>query len=146
MNAVALDPKVEAEHTLTRFWPHLRLPIDSIAIAHGMGFEIQEMQASQNMLSLLMKRPDGAPVILLSSQAAPVQRRFACAREIGHFLWNAEERQYGTGARESTNVGPGSGEGFGHAFAVHLLIPEHWLRAAATKDIVAVAFQRGILH
>lgn len=135
MHGLALDPRFEANQTLANFWPHHRLPVDSIAIARCMGLEVHDTPSSRRLPSVLIKRADGAPTIFLSAKDGSVQKRFACAREIGHFLWHAEESEYVTGGTGGSTQDRSDPEArFGHAFATHLLVPEAWLRARALSD------------
>jgi len=133
-----LDPELEAQGVLRTRWVRngdkTRVPVDPIAIAHNLGLDVFMAPLSEGVSGMLTSNNIVKPAIYLSSQDAPVRRRFTCAHEIGH--WIHHELKGETAAIEFVDLrahlssrGVDQEEIWANQFAAALLMPAEVVRA-----------------
>ena len=68
-------------------------PIDPVAIAHGLGFEVRSAQfRDPNVSGVLRRDAAGArPQILVNRSDSPVRQRYTVAHELGHAILHKDE-------------------------------------------------------
>jgi IrrE N-terminal-like domain len=116
------DPEKDAMQLLANFRHGSRPPIDveALAEAMGAGIAIEPIRGDGRL-----ERRAGRPIVLVSSNASAVRRRFTIAHELGH-LWLQDHIPANDRFTRSEE------ERFCNQFAAALLMPQVWVASAAS--------------
>lgn len=110
----------------------LKIPVDPIAIARGMGIEVYTAQLDPGVSGVLVKHYGEEPEIYLDRHDAVTRQRFTCAHELGHFVHRQERGDDNFGYIDNRGTlseqGTNTEEVFANGFAANLLIPTGPLR------------------
>lgn len=138
-SAPSFDAARQAELIRERYWTDGVFPVDPVTISDRMGIDVRETELPDDVSGMLVKRPEEDPVILLASRDSDRRKRFTCAHELGHYVYNVEVRSVSDrfewvdfrNGESSTARLPE--EVFANQFAANLLMPEDAVRRRRHK-------------
>ncbi len=126
------------------------IPVDPVAIAHGMGAVVYDVELPSGVSGALIKRSNNATAVMLNERDSIVRRRFTCAHELGHFADRISSGEIGDDFEfvdrrdHKSSQGTDQRERSANRFAAELLMPEELVRNMARNDpslpALAVAF------
>lgn len=143
--------ELAAQDILTRTWldadTYMTIPVDPVTIAKRLGVDVVETQLDPHVSGAIVKRPGEDPIIYLDRRDSNNRKRFTCAHELGHFVQQDQQEEFGY----LDYRGPISSEGsnkaeiYSNAFAAQLLMPdwavrEIWPKAGSTVAGIAAQF------
>lgn len=104
-------------------------PVDVSIVAAHLDLQIvpRLFPASERTSGALLRRPDGA-VIIVNKSHSVVRRRFTVAHEIGHYVLHDDELHVDRFRDDRSETGTDAKEVEANAFAAELLMPEAVLR------------------
>lgn len=130
----------QAESLRETVWGN-KFPVDPVAIAHGLGIDVVEVELDDNIAGAILKEPGQDPTIFLNDKDSPNRQRFTAAHELGHYVMHAnapDEFDY-IDSRSSFEVATEENlaESFADSFATALLMPKSALKRLLKESFTA---------
>ncbi len=102
--------------------------VNAFEIAERMGIKLRYYVPKGNLVEASGFFDIKSQTIYVNSEDAPHRQLFTVAHELGHFLLNHAQEDYGVLLRLATPIDKDPFEQEANAFAANLLVPQHMLK------------------
>ncbi len=133
-----------AEEIRAQLWSEKKLPIDPVTIATKLGIKVKEADLADNISGAIIKEKNKDAIIVLNEKDSNNRKRFTCAHELGHYIYNQAYNEYNDEFEsvdfrdENSKQGTDPVEVFANQFAANLLMPFDLVKKYKDKGVNSV--------